>query len=180
MKKLEMPSSNTMRLAIQQEIARTEESRYDHRLHGILLMTHGLDTYTVGQYLGQHPVTVQRWWHRFMTCGFAGLREGGRPGRPTRLGALEWERLDADLRCSPRDFDYSQTLWDGKLLSHHLAARYGVRLGVRQCQRMFHRLEFRRRKPRPAIAQGDPAAQAAYKKTAASGRRPGPGSVESG
>jgi hypothetical protein len=33
-----------MRLAIQQEIARSGESRYDHRLHGILLISQNLRT----------------------------------------------------------------------------------------------------------------------------------------
>jgi hypothetical protein len=34
MRKLEITDVGIMRLALQQEIARSEESRYDHRLHG--------------------------------------------------------------------------------------------------------------------------------------------------
>ena len=60
---------------------------------------------------------------------------------------------------------YGQNLWDGKLLAHHLALHYHLTLGVRQCQRLFGQFGFRRRKPRPVIAKGDPAEQAAYKKT---------------
>jgi transposase len=55
-------------------------------------------------------------------------------------------------------------LWDGKLLSHHLSETYEIDLGVRQCQRLFKQLGFRRRKPRPLIAHSDPALQRAYKK----------------
>jgi transposase len=62
----------------------------------------------------------------------------------------------------PQRFGYTQKLWDGKLLAYHLSARYDVQLGVRQCQRIFRRLGFRRRNRRPLIAKGDPAAQAAY------------------
>ena len=29
---------------------------------------------------------------------------------------------------------------------------YGVRMGVRQCQRLFRQMEFRLRKPRPQVA----------------------------
>ncbi|MCL5962870.1 MAG: hypothetical protein M1411_00645, partial [Candidatus Thermoplasmatota archaeon] len=39
-----------------------------------------------------------------------------------------------DLRKNPRDFGYSQNLWDGKLLSHHLKEKYSIVLGTRQCQ----------------------------------------------
>jgi transposase len=34
-----------------------------------------------------------------------------------------------------------------------------IDLGVRQCQRLFRRLGFRIRKPRPSIAQADPERQ---------------------
>jgi transposase len=58
-------------------------------------------------------------------------------------------------------------LWDGPLLSSFLSKQLGVTLRVRQCQRLFRRLGFRLRKPRPEIAQADPQMQAAVKKTPA-------------
>ena len=165
MRKLRVADAEIMHVAIQQEIERSEEARYDHRLHGVLLVSQGVDCYTVAHYLGKDPVTIERWVGRFNARGFAGLREGEHPGRPTRLTPVQWAALEKDLRCSPREFGHGQNLWDGKLLSHHLAEHYDVGLSVRQCQRIFRRLKFRRRKPRPLIAHADPAAQAAYKKT---------------
>jgi transposase len=109
---------------------------------------------------------------RFNAHGLAGLHEGERPGRPTRLSDAQWVAVDDDLRQSPAAFGYGGNLWDGKTLAHHLAVRYGVEMGVRQSQRVFGQLDFRLRKPRPVIAQGDPAAQAAYKKTPPPDRRP--------
>ena len=32
---------------------------------------------------------------------------------------------------------------------------YRVSIGVRQCQNLFHKLDFRLRKPRPVIAKAD-------------------------
>jgi transposase len=161
-----------MREALQQEILRSQESRYDHRLHGLLLISQGLDCYQVAEWLGQNPTTVQRWVHRFERHGFAGLEEGDRSGRPPRLTEGQLAQADRDLRRSPRQFGYPQNLWDGKLLAHHLRQACGVRLGSRQCQRIFHLLRFRLRKPRPVIAQADPVAQARYKKTPPAGPRP--------
>lgn len=172
MRKLEISDVHVMRVALQQEILRSQESRYDHRLHGLLLISQGLDCYRVGEWLGQNPTTVQRWVHRFERRGFAGLEEGDRSGRPPPLTEAQLVQADRDLRRSPRQFGYSQNLWDGKLLAHHLDQAYGVRLGSRQCQRIFHHLRFRLRKPRPVIAQADPAAQERYKKTPPSGPRP--------
>jgi transposase len=171
MKKLEISDSDVMSIAIRQEIERTEESRYDHRLHGVLLVAKGMSARQAALWLGEGMRTVQRWVNGFEARGFAALREGERPGRPRRLGEEAWQRLGADLRKSPREFGFAQNLWDGKLLAEHLRVRYRIKLGVRQCQRVFRQLDFRLRKPRPLIAKADPAAQAAFKKTAPSGRR---------
>jgi transposase len=58
----------------------------------------------------------------------------------------------------------SGNLWDGKTLAAWLKRRHGVRLGVRQCQRLFRQFGFRLRKPRPMVAQADPERQKAHKK----------------
>ncbi len=68
------------------------------------------------------------------------------------LEAKDWRRLQRDLRMTPRDFGLPATLWDGPILAEHPRRRYGVDLGVRQCQRLFRHMGFRLRKPRPEIA----------------------------
>jgi transposase len=166
MRKLEIKDADIMRIAVQQEIVRSEESRYDHRLHGILLVSSGMSCYEVAEVFGHSPRTIQYWIQRFERSGFAGLQDVPRPGRPAALDEKTLGAIGADLRKSPRKFGYSQTMWDGKLLSHHLAEKMNVRLGVRQCQRLFRQLGFRRRKPRPVIAKADPEEQRRYKKTA--------------
>lgn len=173
MRKLEVQDAEIMKVAIQQEILRSEESRYDHRLHGVLLVCAGRSCYEVADLLGHSPRTIEYWVERFEQGGFSGLADGDKQGRPASLDEKSRKRLNAELRKSPHQFGYGQNLWDGKLLSHHLEVAHGIRLGVRQCQRLFSDLGFRRRKPRPVIAQADPAAQAEYKKTAAVGPKKG-------
>lgn len=169
MRRLEIKDAEIMKVAVQQEISRSEESRYDHRLHGVLLVCAGKSCYEVATLLGHSARTVEYWVERFEHSGFAGLYEGERPGRPKSLDDKKRGQIGKDLRRSPRELGYEQNLWDGKLLSHHLSKRHGIDLGVRQCQRLFSDLGFRKRKPRPVIAQSDPALKRAYKKTASSG-----------
>jgi transposase len=180
MRKLHIEDAEVMRIAIQQEIERSEESRYDHRLHGLLLVTAGQSCREVAALFGENGTTVQRWVNRFEEGGLDALREGERSGRPRTLDAKEWRKLQSDLRKTPRDFDLAATLWDGPVLSEHLRRRYGVDLGVRQCQRLFRELGFRLRKPRPQVAQSDPLKVAAVKKTPASGSSSRRRAVESG
>jgi len=169
--KLQISDAETMSIAIQQEIVRNDDSRYDHRLHGVLLVANGMSARQAALWLNESERTVQRWVNRFEQVGFSGLQEGERPGRPKRLSDEHWRKLERDLRRSPREFGFDQNLWDGKLLSEHLRRRYQVDLGVRQCQRLFRQMGFRLRKPRPLIAKADPEAQVAFKKTAPIGRR---------
>ena len=173
MRKLEIADSEIMRIAVQNEIARSEESRYDHRLHGVLLVISGQSCYEVAELLGHSPRTIEGWVNRFEKSGFAGLEERSRPGRPASLSDVEIAAVGRDLRRSPRELGYEQTLWDGSLLSHHLDKKFGAKLGVRQCQRLFRRLGFRRRKPRPVIANADPEVQCRYKKTHNAGKEEG-------
>jgi transposase len=165
MRKLIIRDPEIMKIAIQCEIERSEESRYDHRLHGVLLVCGGRSCYEVGEILGRSPRTIQHWVNRFEKIGFEGLHEGERLGRPSSLDTNQLSRLGKDLRKDPRKFGYSQNMWDGKLLSHHLSEVYEIELGVRQCQRLFTKLGFRRRKPRSVIAKADEQAQADFKKT---------------
>jgi transposase len=173
MRKLKIQDADIMKIALQQEIVRSEEARYDHRLHGVLLVCAGKSCYEVADLLGHSPRTVQYWVERFEQSGFAGLEDQERKGRPAALNERIQLKINEDLRHLPRDLGYEQNLWDGKLLSHHLAVKYDVTLGVRQCQRLFRAFGFRRRKPRPVIAQADPEAQRAYKKTAPVGKKKG-------
>ena len=165
MRKLVVANANRSLKIIQSEICRSDDARYDHRLHGVLMVGQGMSCAEVGRWFGEHVTTLERWVHRFNASGLAGLREGEHSGRHSRLTDDQWTNLESTLRLSPRELGYNQNLWDGRLLAHHVAETYDVELGVRQCQRIFGKMGFRLRKPRPVIAQGDPALQAAYKKT---------------
>ena len=170
MRKLEIADADVMRIAIQQEIQRSGESRYDHRLHGLLLITGGQSCQQVAELFGEDRRTVQRWVKTFEQQGLDGLRDSERPGRPRSLTPQQWKSLESDLRKSPDEFGLMGYLWDGKLLSEHLHRRYDVKLGVRQCQRLFKQMGFRFRKPRPQVAQSDPEKVRAFKKTATVGK----------
>jgi transposase len=151
-------------LGLQQEIQRSEESRYDHRLHGVLLVAHGMTCPEVARLLGDAPRSVEYWVHRYERQGLAGLTEGERSGRPSRLTETQVKEINRVLRAKPTDAGMRVNLWDGKTLSAWIERSYGIQLGVRQCQRLFRQLEFRLRKPRPVLAKADPARQKAHKK----------------
>jgi len=180
MRRFRFEDAETTKLALQQEIARSSESRYDHRLHGLLLLCQGMSSYEVAEILGHSPRTIQYWYRRYQQGGLAALMDAEGRGRRSSLNDAQRAQLTQDLRKSPEAFGYSPGQWDGILLSHHLKKTFGLDLGTRQCQRIFHQMRFRRRKPRGVIAGADPEAQRAYKKTPTVGSPERSGSLESG
>jgi len=165
MKALTISDKENMIMALQDEIRRNDASRYDHRLHGVLLVAQGMTCPRVAQLLGDSHHTVVNWVQRFEAEGLAGLAEGQRSGRPSRLNQKQMAKVQAALRASPEKFGLVTQMWDGPTLSEFLYRDLGVKLKVRQCQRLFRQLGFRLRKPRPQVAQADPLLQAAHKKT---------------
>jgi transposase len=171
MKPLTISDKENMIMAIQDEIRRNDASRYDHRLHGVLLVAQGMTCPQVSQLLGDSHHTVVNWVRRFETDGLAGLTEGQRPGRPSSLSDKHLAKVEAALRASPKDFGLTTEMWDGPTLSEFLGRKIGVTLKVRQCQRLFRRFGFRLRKPRPQVAKADPLLQATHKKTSRLGQQ---------
>ncbi len=150
---------------LQQEIQRSQESRYDHRLHGVLLVAKGMNCCEVAEILGDAPRTVAYWMERFQKQGVAGLQDGARSGRPSKLTAEQLADLQQAVRGKPRDLGLEGNLWDGKTMSAYLKQKHQVKLGPRHCRRLLRQWKFRYRKPRPVIARADPERQAREKKT---------------
>jgi len=169
MRPLSIVDAPNVVLGLQDEIRRSEESRYDHRLHGVLLVAQGMTCPEVGRLLGDAPRSVEYWVQRFESRGLAGLQEGERSGRPQRLDDRQLAQIGRVLRQQPRDVGMQTNVWDGKTLSAWIEEQYGEQLGVRQCQRLFRRLGFRLRKPRPEVACADPELKRTHKKTPRAG-----------
>src|SRR5512139_295382 len=140
MEKVIFDDSEIVKVALQQEISRSPESRYDHRLHGLLFLCHGMSTYEVGNLLGHSPRTIQYWFHRFQEEGLMGLLDAEGRGRHSLLNLHQRKQVEVDLRKPPSALGYPQGQWDGVLLSQHLEQKFGLKVGTRQSQRLFHQL----------------------------------------
>jgi transposase len=168
MKRISIPDAETFVAAIQDEISRTREGRYFHRLDVILYVLQGSSPYDAARLFGHSPRTIEYWVHRLVSNGLSGLCEGDRTGRPGRLSIPDLPKLHNEIQRSPRELGYVQNLWDGPLLSHHLTKNYSVSLSVRQCQRLFHQLGFNLQRPRRQASEADSLQQETFKKTTTS------------
>ena len=114
MKALKISDSEAMVMALQDEIRRSEQSRYDHRLHGVLLVAQGMTCPQVAALLGDAARTVEYWVRGFERDGLAALVENERSGRRARLDDAQLEIVAAVLRETPEAVGLAGNLWDGK------------------------------------------------------------------
>jgi transposase len=151
-------------LVLQDEIQRSEQARYDHRLHAVLLVAKRMTCPVVAGLLGDPDRTIRYWVQNYISDGLQGLIENERSGRPPRLEQKNIDKIGKVLRRTPEDVGLCGVIWDGKTLSAYIQSEFGILLGVRQCQRLFRELDFRLRKPRSLIVRASEEEQRAFKK----------------
>ena len=137
MKRLAVTESAKAEGIIWREILRSREARYHHRLHGVLFVCRGLSCYQSAAIWCRSPRSLEYWVHRFEKDGVEGLREAERPGRPPILRHADRRRLSGELGSDPVTCGFPESAWSGRLVQRHLARSYGVRMGLRQCQRLL-------------------------------------------
>lgn len=122
---------------IRAEFRRSNEARYIHRLHGVLLVLLGLSTVKAGKLLGDPQRTVAQWAIQFKKHGLDGLRGADKAGRPGKLSSAQKEALFSALSKPPKDSGLDGERWTNALVSFLLDKHYGVTLTVRQCTRLL-------------------------------------------
>ena len=172
MKRIIIPNAETYLTTIQDTISQTRDIRYFHRLEVVRYILQGHSPYEAAQVFNHSPRSIHNWLHRLASQGLSGLQATPQPGRPPRLSQSEREQLRQDLVHSPQELGYDQNLWDGILLSHHLAQKYSVTLGVRRCQSLFHEIGLSLQRPRQQAVEADPSKQAVFKKILSANTRP--------
>jgi transposase len=88
-KRLTITDAASMALGLQDEIRRSEESRYDHRLHGVLLVAQGMSCPDVAGLLGDATRSVENWVRALRRVGWLGYGKVSTPGGPS---ASTWDR----------------------------------------------------------------------------------------
>lgn len=140
MRKLTLSNANLIRELIHAAGKVSPELRHIHRLHCVLLIAEGRSCYEIARWFGDDPRTIERWVHAVDERDLEGLREHPVGGRPAKLLGEQAQRLALDLRNPPRLCGYAKRTWSRKLLRQHLERSYGIKLSVRQCQRMLRRI----------------------------------------
>ena len=127
---------------IQNYFKKSEDAKFIRRLDIMNLVLTGIPVQQVVELYNVHRSTIYSWLDKAKKLGIESLKDIPKEGRPSQIMDTELKKIKKDLQKHPSVFDYKDSLWSGKLLSYHLKVRYGIELSVRQCQRLFHKLDF--------------------------------------
>jgi transposase len=151
---------------IKKEISNIKDGRYVRRLDAILLIAEGRNAYEVAEIFGYSPRSIHGWIKTIEKTGnFIALKDNRHTGRPCSLNETQKNELRAAISNPPSASGHGYSRWDGKLLSAHITDNYGVTLGTRRCQKLFHELGFSYRRPRKMAHGGSQEAKDDFKKT---------------
>ena len=108
--------------------------------------------------------TLTSWVQKVDEDGFESLRAIKQTGRPSRLSKEQLAEIKVAIEADPEESGYR--VWDGTTLSDYIRDQYGIELGTRQCQRIFHTLGFSKVRPQkyPSLHEGNDKERKAFKK----------------
>jgi len=168
MQKLKISDAKSIEGQIHQYLRNSDEARFVHRLHGILLLLNNEENNcaNIASLFKNSPRSLSNWVHSVNRNGnIEVLRDKPRKGRTPRLNKKQLKKLKIVLQEHPAKVGISANIWDGKTMSHYIKKEFAVTLQVRQCQRLFHKLGFSLKRARPIVAKGDPEKKELSKKT---------------
>ena len=143
-----MPRSTVLTRGVDRQrvavlLRREANRRLRERLQALWWLSEGMPAVAVAVKLGRCRQTVATFVERYNTQGLRGLRYVGRgPGRRSPLTTRHRARLTRWVRQGPRACGYGVNLWTCKLLAHHVAKTWRLRLSDETIRRTLHHLGF--------------------------------------
>lgn len=141
-----MSNSRNVVNEILDEIKNAESEKYKKRLQGVLYKYKGQSVKEIAGLLDASPQTIRNWIERFETSGFDGLKEKPRSGRPSKLPHSIEVEIKNDLKGSPQNYGYPQTLWNKHMVIDRIQRKYKIHISEANAHRILQSTELRVKK----------------------------------
>lgn len=136
----------------------TATSRYHNRVAAVNAVLYGNLPGEVSKWFGVSSRTLTMWVKKVDDFGFESLKDKPKPGALPKLDDGQRNELDTVLQHPASEFGYK--VWDGNSLSDLIKKKYNIELGVRQCQRLFHKLGYSKIRPQTYPSKGNEQSEA--------------------
>lgn len=129
-----------------------KEGRIKQRLLIILKAFKIKSSYKIADLTDTSHTKVQRWINRFNKCGFEGLKDKKRNGRPAQLTQQHKKRLE-NILDNPGDFKPG---YKTNEIVDRIKKVFGISYTVRHVRRLLRSMGYGRTKGRPEHINKDP------------------------
>jgi len=152
MQRLKIENPEIIKKQIYGYLNSSKEAKFIHRLHGLLLMidNENNNCENVADLFNNSSRTVSNWVHKI--------------NDNNNIDILKENFIKESLTKHPSKFGINANIWSGKVLSHFIKEEFNIELKSRQCQRLFHKLDFSLKRARPMPVKGDEKKKEAFKK----------------
>jgi transposase len=146
--------------------AGTPEQLEQRRRRAIAQVKAGHTLSTVARQFSASVSSVHRWWQAYTRAGVRGLRPKPIPGRPSRLSAVQKQRLVTLLGRGPLRAGYRTDLWALPRVAGVIREHFGVRYHPAHVWKLLTGLGWSCQKPERRAVERDEPAIARWKRTA--------------
>ena len=146
--------------------AGTPEQLEQRRRRAIAQVKAGHTLSTVARQFSASVSSVHRWWQAYTRGGVRGLRPKPIPGRPSRLSAVQKQRLVTLLGRGPLRAGYRTDLWTLPRVAGVIRQHFGVRYHPAHVWKLLTGLGWSCQKPERRAVERDEPAIARWKRTA--------------
>lgn len=115
----------------------TSRERLLHRLHSVALVLNGFSASEAARLYGDSPRAVAYWVTRFNEDGARGLEEEERPGRPSKLNAIQFKKAQRFLQHS----EAKSKQVTAEAFAEFISKEFRISLTPRHCWRILNRLK---------------------------------------
>jgi transposase len=138
--------------------AGTPEQLEKRRRRAIAQVKAGQTLSAVARQFSASVSSVHRWWQAYTRAGVRGLRPKPIPGRPSRLSAVQKQRLVTLLGRGPLRAGYRTDLWTLPRVAGVIREHFGVRYHPAHVWKLLTGLGWSCQKPeRRAVERNEPA-----------------------
>ena len=146
--------------------AGTPEQLEKRRRRAIAQVKAGRTLSAVARQFSASVSSVHRWWQAYTRGGVRGLRPKPIPGRPSRLSAVQKQRLVTLLGRGPLRAGYRTDLWTLPRVAGVIREHFGVRYHPAHVWKLLTGLGWSCQKPERRAVERDEPAIARWKRTA--------------
>lgn len=143
-------------------VKENSDIKFAYRVSMVNLILGGMSAKELASYCGDGETTLMSWVKKVDRQGWDSLRAKRQSGKPSKLSDEQMAHVKKAVSEDPNNFGFK--VWDGPSLSRYIHDTFCVELGVRACQKLFHRMGFSLIRPQtyPSIEHPDDAAREAF------------------